>query len=89
MRRKMKTQNAKGDLVKNVAMTVEDAAQVQAILMTHSMMQDNRVMQTTELLARLKKDTPGEVDMIADLQDQIESFEEDSDNLQRIAQFFN
>lgn len=73
-----------------IPMTEEDAAQVQAILMTHAEMQDHRTLESMELMGRLKRDEPeAAFDTIADLQSQVTTFEDDCDNLRRIAVLFN
>lgn len=65
-----------------------DAAIVHSILMTHAEMQDNRAIPSMEIMARLKRDEPGETAMIDTLAAQVEDFEEDSEELRRIAQLF-
>lgn len=65
-----------------------DAAIVHAILMTHAEMQDSRAIPSMEIMARLKRDEPGETTMIDTLAAQVEDFEEDSEELRRIAQLF-
>lgn len=65
-----------------------DAAIVHSILMTHAELQDSRAIPSMEIMARLKRDEPGETMMIAALADQVFDFEEDSDELRRIAAMF-
>ena len=74
--------------MKTVMISQEDAAQVKAILLTHAEMQDHRTIESMTILGRLKHDEPEEVDMIALLKDQVDDFENDTDNLKRIAQIF-
>lgn len=73
----------------NLSLTRVDAAIVKAILMTHAEMQDSRAIPSMEIIARLRRDEP--VDgalLIADLESQVIDFEEDSDELRRIAHLF-
>lgn len=65
-----------------------DAAIVHSILMTHAEMQDTRAVRSMELQSRLQKDEPEEVAMIDILANQVNDFEEDTDELRRIAQIF-
>lgn len=65
-----------------------DAAIVHSILMTHAELQDNRAIPSMEIMARLKRDEPGETAMIDTLQAQVDDFEEDSEELRRIARMF-
>lgn len=65
-----------------------DAAIVHSILMTHAELQDSRAIPSMEIMARLKRDEPGETKMIDSLADQVADFEEDSDELRRIATMF-
>lgn len=75
--------------MKTICMTDDDAAQVKAILMTHAEMQDHRTLESMTLLGRLKRDEPDAArDTIDDLQEQIDVFEADCDNLRRIADAF-
>lgn len=75
-----------------IKISPEDARQVRAILLTHAELQDRRAIPSMELLGRLKKDNPVPdqtvEEMIEDLKDQVSDFENDSDNLQRIAALF-
>lgn len=75
--------------MKKIELTEEDAQQIRAILLTHAELQDRRAIPSMELITRLKKDNPDPeetvVEMIADLIDQVDEFEADSDNLKRIA----
>ena len=68
--------------------TPEDAQQVHAILTTHAEMQDAHAMRSMEVLGRLKADSPNNEDMIDELECSILIAEEDSENLKRIARFF-
>jgi len=75
--------------MRTIELSPDDAAQVHAILMTHAEMQDHRTLESMNLLGRLKRDEPEEArDTITDLQEQINDFEEDCDNLRRIATMF-
>lgn len=65
-----------------------DAAIVHSILMTHAEMQDNRAVKSMELQSRLQRDEPGETAMIDTLAAQVTDFEEDTEELRRIAQMF-
>ncbi len=65
-----------------------DAAIVHSILMTHASIQDNRVLQAEVLQTRLMKDEPEETVMIGMLASQVVDFEEDSEELRRIATMF-
>jgi ABC-type transporter Mla MlaB component len=76
--------------MRTITISDEDAAQVQAILMTHAELQDHRTLESMTLLGRLKRDEPEAArDTINDLQEQIDDFEIDCDNLRRIAVFFS
>lgn len=72
----------------NIDITDEDRVTIGAILATHAEMQDHRTVPSMEMRARLVRDEPEEVEMIEDLDDQIEVFEEDSINLRRLARKF-
>lgn len=75
--------------MKMVMISETDAAQVKAILMTHAEMQDQRSVESMTLMGRLKRDEPVDgAAMIADLADQVTVFDNDCDNLRRIAQIF-
>lgn len=65
-----------------------DAAIVKAILLTHASIQDRRVMETEVIQTRLMRDEPGETLMIDTLASQVVDFEEDSEELRRIANIF-
>jgi hypothetical protein len=75
-------------MTKTISLSAADAVRVHAILMTHAEMQDSRAVQSTELLGRLKRDEPGELAIIDELQGQVDTFEGDCDNLRRIADLF-
>lgn len=67
----------------------QDAAQVNALLRMHSDVRDTHVIEATTLMGRLMRDEPdAAADTIADLEEQIETFEDDRDNLSRIATIF-
>lgn len=75
-----------------VMISDEDAQQVAAILNTHAEMQDQRTVENLELMSRLRVEEPDDHDaqtMVADLQDQNNTFDGDCDNLRRIAKIFN
>lgn len=65
-----------------------DAAIVKAILLTHAGIQERRVMETEVIQTRLMRDEPGETVMIDTLASQVVDFEEDSEELRRIANIF-
>lgn len=66
-----------------------DADQIRAILLTQAEMQDQRINPSLELISRLKRDEPVEAaDLIEDLEEGVEVFQEDSDNLKRLANIF-
>jgi hypothetical protein len=66
-----------------------DAAQVRAILLTHAEMQDHRCIDTMSIMGRLTRDEPIDAaTTIIDLQGQVDTFEDDCDNLKRIADVF-
>lgn len=72
----------------NIEMTEKDAITIKAILMTHTEMQDQRALSSEELLSRLRRDNTGtddEQQLIADLANQIETFEDDCIDLRRLA----
>lgn len=76
--------------MRTITLSDDDAAQVQAILTTHAELQDHRTLESMQLLGRLKRDEPEAArDTIDDLQEQIDTFEADCDNLRRIAVLFN
>lgn len=76
--------------MKPYMLNAADALQVQAILRTHAEMQDSRINESLSIVGRLKRDEPVEgAAMIDDLEDQVRTFEGDSDNLTRIANIFN
>lgn len=70
----------------------DDASQVRAILMTHAEMQDLRINDSLAIIGRLNadlgSDDPEAKEMIDDLQQQVELFETDADNLKRLANMF-
>lgn len=74
--------------MKMINLTDEDATQVRAILLSFAEISDQQAIKSEELLARIKKDEPEEVDMIDCLLSQSSDFTSDSDNLKRIAQQF-
>lgn len=74
-----------------VMMSVEDKAQVRAILETHAEMQDQRSLQNEELMSRMNVEEADDHDaqlLVRDLQDQNDTFNGDCDNLRRIADIF-
>jgi len=77
--------------MRKVELTEADVQQVHAILMTHAEMQDHRINGSLEIIGRLKADSPDDQDAqdtVSDLQEQVDTFENDSDNLRRIANLF-
>lgn len=69
----------------------DDASQVRAILMTHAEMQDARINDSLAIIGRLNADLGDDneaMDMVASLEAQVELFEEDADNLKRLADKF-
>lgn len=64
-----------------------DAAQIGAILSTHSEMQDARINEMMFSIVRLKRDDP-ESSVIDYLTSLIAVYENDSDNLKRLAHLF-
>lgn len=75
--------------MKMVMMSEVDCAQVKAILLTHAEMQDRRINEIMEIQSRLKLEEPEDgAELILDMDDQVVTFEEDCDNLKRIAQIF-
>ena len=69
----------------------DDASQVRAILMTHAEMQDSRINDSLSLIGRLNADLRNDdeaQDMVASLEAQVELFEDDADNLKRLADMF-
>lgn len=72
-----------------VDISSEDAATVHAVLMTQAEMQDSRSLESMTIQSRLMRDCPDEAsDMIATLGGQVETFEDDCDDLRRIARLF-
>jgi len=75
-----------------ITLSPDDASQVRAILMTHAEMQDARINDSLSLIGRLNadlgSDDPEAKEMIDDLQQQVELFETDADNLKRLANMF-
>lgn len=72
-------------------LTTEDRAQVKAILMTHAEMQDQRTLESEQVLGRLKHENEGDdetEEMIEDLEESIADLTKDSENLKRIASKF-
>jgi hypothetical protein len=61
----------------------EDFQTVAALIADKVNSQDSRVVDAMELLSRQRKDDPNSP-LIPDLEDQIETFERDRDNLSRI-----
>lgn len=72
----------------NLPLRRVDAAIVKAILMTHAELQDTRAIPSMEIIARLKRDEPSALEMIDTLVGQVADFEEDSEELRRIADLF-
>lgn len=75
-------------MTKPYMLTDSDAATVKAILLTHATMQDHRAIESMQLLGRLRHDEPDD-ELIPDLQGQVNDFEADTQNLERIAEIFN
>lgn len=74
-----------------LSISQEDAIQVQAILRTHAEMQDQRILEIGPIRMRLKleeADNPDAIALVNELEEQIEYFEEDAENLKRIADIF-
>lgn len=74
-----------------ITLSPDDASQVRAILMTHAEMQDARINDSLSLIGRLNADLAEDdeaQDMVASLEAQVELFEDDSDNLKRLADKF-
>lgn len=71
-------------------LSVEDRAQVKAILMTHAEMQDHRTVESEVVLGRLKASEQDDEtqEMIEDLEESIRDCTNDSENLKRIASKF-
>lgn len=66
-----------------------DASTIKAILLTHAEMQDARSVQSMELVGRLSRDEPEDArELIESLGDQIDTFDDDCDDLRRIAGIF-
>ena len=74
-------------MTKTFTMSEIDAAQVGAILSTHSEMQDARIHETMTIIGRLQRDDP-ESPQIEFLTSLVAIYENDSDNLKRLAQLF-
>lgn len=69
----------------------DDASQVRAILLTHAELQDARINDSLAIIGRLNADLAQDdeaQDMVATLEAQVELFEEDADNLKRLADMF-
>ena len=76
-------------MTRSYVLTDEQANTVHAILMTHAEMQDARSVESMELLSRLSKECPDEgEEMIDTLQEQIDDFDDDCDDLRAIADIF-
>jgi len=74
-----------------VMISDDDAQQVASILNTHAEMQDQRTVENLELMSRLRVEEGDDHDaqcLVADLQDQNDTFDGDCDNLRRIAKIF-
>jgi hypothetical protein len=74
-----------------VMISLEDKAQVRAILETHAEMQDQRTVENLELVSRLQVEEPDDQEarsLVRDLKAQNETFDGDCDNLRRIAKIF-
>jgi hypothetical protein len=74
-----------------VMMSDADKAQVRAILETHAEMQDQRSLENLELMSRLNVEEANDEDaraLVLDLKDQNATFDNDCDNLRRIAKLF-
>lgn len=73
----------------NIEISPEDAATVRAVLMTQAEMQDSRSLESMTIRSRLARDCPEEAEgMIATLDQQTETFDDDCDDLRRIARLF-
>lgn len=74
-----------------VMISHDDAQQVRAILETHAEMQDQRTVENLELVSRLQVEEPDDHEarsLVRDLKDQNDTFDNDCDNLRRIAKLF-
>jgi len=74
-----------------ITLSPDDVSQVHAILMTHAEMQDSRINDSLSLIGRLNTDLSDDPDaqaMIDELKHQVEVFEDDADNLKRLAEMF-
>lgn len=74
-----------------ITLNAADAAQVKAILLTHAEMQDMRTVDTEDVIARMKHeggDDEEVQEMIAELDDSVNSLITDSENLKRLASLF-
>lgn len=74
--------------MKTITLSDEDAAQARAVLQSYAEMSDMHVNPSMAMLSKMQHDEPGELQMINDLQQQVTDFEEDRDNLRRIADLF-
>jgi hypothetical protein len=74
-----------------IELTQVDREQVKSILMTHAEMQDQRTLQTEEVIGRMKaegNDDEEVAGMIDDLTESVNEMTDDSENLKRIASKF-
>lgn len=83
----------KGELMKTIILSNEDAAQIKAILETHAEMADNQALPSMELIGRMRLElSKGDDDevqsMIVSLEEQVNDFEVDSENLKRLSLLF-
>lgn len=75
--------------MRTITMSEDDAQQIKAIMLTHAELQDLRSVESTELFARMKSAGDSDSDdMAAVLLEQVEEFDNDSNNLRRIAHLF-
>jgi len=74
--------------IQALKINADDKLQVASILLTHSEMQKQRVTTSRDLLSRMKNEEPEEEDMIEILEEQTRVFEEDGQNLNRLATLF-
>lgn len=76
------------DNMKIIRLTPDDAAQVKALILSFAELSDQNAMSSEVILGRIRHDCPDQPDMIDALEEQISDFNEDSDNLKRIALMF-
>lgn len=75
--------------MKTITLNEQDAAQVKAIMLTHAEMSDRTSIQTEAEHGQVKRDTPDDAELLADLREEVEEHNEDTDNLKRLAALFD